>query len=373
MDQSQFIFNILFSCGILFGIGILIYNTFYVTRKNKAQRSLILFILFFTLNNLQIILVDNFTSQADCYLNNLHPFLFFVFVVPYFHSFIVYYLKIEEKVSQYVALAKILFGLGMIFRAVYIPFLEIGDCKIIGTYVKIEEIIIALFSLFLFFKVVQLLFFRKKLYQFILTFDRLKWIKQFLFLGGLVLLFWIMAIVFNIQNIVNPQVFVYYPLRISSSVLLYWVGYSGFYKNFLTDERIEIRKETINLPALQFTSDEDQFEGYSETMLVLMRYVLSSQCYLDASYTVEQLAKEVRLSKRIVSKEISLSDRNNFNDFLNFYRVQRAITLLNDARYFDYTNEALGYDCGFNSKSTFYRAFKKCTNKSPNDCRNTIN
>ena len=127
--MSQKIFNILFLSGIIFGIVFICYTYFYKKRRDITSNKLMMFSLTFTLNNIQILLVDNFTTNENCYVNNLHPFLFFVFVVPYFHSFIANYLKIEKKVGSYLNAATVFFGIGMAFRVASAPFVLNFDCR----------------------------------------------------------------------------------------------------------------------------------------------------------------------------------------------------------------------------------------------------
>ena len=56
-----------------------------------------------------------------------------------------------------------------------------------------------------------------------------------------------------------------------------------------------------------------------------------------------------------------------FNDFVNYHRVQAVIAQLQDGRHKAQTLMSIAYDCGFNSKATFNRAFKKATGKSPQE------
>ena len=66
-----------------------------------------------------------------------------------------------------------------------------------------------------------------------------------------------------------------------------------------------------------------------------------------------------------ISAEISKNKVGNFNDLINSYRITKAKQLLKSSNYNDYTIDAVGLECGFNSKSTFYSAFKKVTNTTP--------
>ena len=364
METPKLIFTVLFSCGVLFGISFIWYTRFYKKRNDKTTNYLTWFLVAFTLNNIQILYVDNFVNPENCYLKNLHPFLFFVFVVPYFHSFIAHYLKIENNVFRYVTTSKIIFSIGMIARIILSPFFKIGNCTIIGQYVQSEEIAIAFLSLLVFIQVIRIIFFKKELFKDLLTYDKLKWINQFLFLGGIVLAFWIFAIVFNFKNYVNAQFYIYYPLRMSSSVLLYWVAYTGSFKKVLTTEREILRVNIQNLPNTPQIDTEIQNE-ISQKFKTICKYFEQTNCYLNPDYTLEQLAAGLEMNKNTISAEISKNKVGNFNDLINSYRITKAKQLLKSSNYNDYTIDAVGLECGFNSKSTFYSAFKKVTNTTP--------
>lgn len=67
----------------------------------------------------------------------------------------------------------------------------------------------------------------------------------------------------------------------------------------------------------------------------------------------------------VVSKNINLAFNQNFNDLINSKRVELSKTLLNDKTSF--TIEGIAYEVGFNSRATFYRAFKKHTGVTPSE------
>jgi len=52
---------------------------------------------------------------------------------------------------------------------------------------------------------------------------------------------------------------------------------------------------------------------------------------------------------------------------INFYRIEEAKNLLSSEKAKQMTIEAIGSDSGFNTKSAFYRAFKKHTGLTPSD------
>jgi AraC-like DNA-binding protein len=69
----------------------------------------------------------------------------------------------------------------------------------------------------------------------------------------------------------------------------------------------------------------------------------------------------------LLSKVINSTYGQNFNDYINRFRVDEAVKLMNDPAYKNFNILVVAYDAGFNSKSTFNRAFKKVTGVTPKD------
>jgi len=89
--------------------------------------------------------------------------------------------------------------------------------------------------------------------------------------------------------------------------------------------------------------------------------------YLEAELTLTELAKKLGTNASLLSKVINGTYGKSFNDYVNEFRVREAIRLLNTPAYRNFSLLATAYDAGFNSKSTFNRAFKKMTGKSPRE------
>ncbi|MEL6193742.1 MAG: helix-turn-helix domain-containing protein, partial [Bacteroidota bacterium] len=68
---------------------------------------------------------------------------------------------------------------------------------------------------------------------------------------------------------------------------------------------------------------------------------------------------------------ISSCQEQNFSDYVNAYRVEEVIRLLNHPDFASYSFLALGLEAGFNSKSTFFSVFKKMTGKTPSEYKKT--
>lgn len=54
----------------------------------------------------------------------------------------------------------------------------------------------------------------------------------------------------------------------------------------------------------------------------------------------------------------------NFFQFVNSYRIEAVKKILLEPK-LKYSIEAIGYECGFNSKSSFYTVFKNLTGETP--------
>lgn len=88
--------------------------------------------------------------------------------------------------------------------------------------------------------------------------------------------------------------------------------------------------------------------------------------YLDSDLNLDGLASMLNISRHQTSQLINEHFNKNFCDFINRYRVMEAKRLLIEEGT-KLNMEHIGYKCGFNNRSSFYRAFKKHEGMAPSE------
>lgn len=91
--------------------------------------------------------------------------------------------------------------------------------------------------------------------------------------------------------------------------------------------------------------------------------IVEKELFLHPNFTLEEAAKELKVSKHLLSQYLNEILGKSFSNLIREYRVEKAKKLLETEN--NYTIESLGYDSGFSSKSTFFTAFKKTTGMTP--------
>jgi AraC-like DNA-binding protein len=81
--------------------------------------------------------------------------------------------------------------------------------------------------------------------------------------------------------------------------------------------------------------------------------------------SLESLANDLKISNGHLSFLVNTYSKKHFSDYINEFRVDQVKKLIVDKEFINYTIESIGLESGFNSKSTFYSAFKKFTDLSP--------
>jgi AraC-like DNA-binding protein len=95
--------------------------------------------------------------------------------------------------------------------------------------------------------------------------------------------------------------------------------------------------------------------------------VVTENLYANPELSLTDLAKKLNTNASVLSKAVNRGFKMNFNDFINYYRVQAVLEKLKAGEQKTQTLLGIAYDCGFNSKATFNRAFKKVTAVSPKE------
>ena len=96
-------------------------------------------------------------------------------------------------------------------------------------------------------------------------------------------------------------------------------------------------------------------------------YVKTEKAYLNADLKLNGVAKELDLPSHHISQALNQVLDQGFSDFINKYRVREVRYLLENDAQKKLTLMAIARQCGFNSKTSFYRVFKKFTGKTPVD------
>jgi len=103
----------------------------------------------------------------------------------------------------------------------------------------------------------------------------------------------------------------------------------------------------------------------------LTHLMVVKKSYLDKNLSLNSLAGLLNTNQTYLSNYLNKRNNSTFNDYINEYRIKEACRLLFLPESQNFTIEALAGMSGFNSKSTFYSAFKKSTGMSPSDFRKT--
>ncbi|MFH7013569.1 helix-turn-helix domain-containing protein [Flavobacterium sp. FlaQc-52] len=112
--------------------------------------------------------------------------------------------------------------------------------------------------------------------------------------------------------------------------------------------------------------DDKELVLYKNKLLQLMS---EEKPYLDTELNLIKLSDMLGLSGHQLSYIINNGFDENFFYFVNKFRVQKAKELLEKQDNDKFTILAVGYDAGFNSKTSFNTTFKKMTGETPSDYR----
>ena len=336
-----------------------------------------LLVLTISLNNIQSwILTKNFFIEYF-FLDYVHiPWHFFI--APFFYMFLIHYLDIRKQCKNILKIIIPVFILLISIRISFVSFFSDTNTDDIAylfeKYTTFEEIFSLLVSLSVFGYSFHILSRKEKLFAKVLSFDNLKWIYTFFKLGLFTYVFWIVALAITVALNYTEFIYSFYPLRILTTVLIYWIGYQAIIQLRLLKERKKLRKK-LNFPAAKINQVTIIEEESSESKMLfesVSSLLKDKKLFIEPKLTLDYLANELEVNSNKLSSAIKQFSDKNFNDFINEFRIELAKELLVDENYSNYTITAIGLESGFNSKSSFYHTFKKHTGNTPSAYQKSI-
>lgn len=124
--------------------------------------------------------------------------------------------------------------------------------------------------------------------------------------------------------------------------------------------------ETIEISGLSTEKKEDDLllAAWKPKIIALLE---QEKAWQDPELSLAQVARQLHTNPSLLSKIINQGFGLNFNDFINNYRIEAVKAMLGQGEHKKQTLLAIAFECGFNSKATFNRAFKKATGLSPKE------
>lgn len=112
----------------------------------------------------------------------------------------------------------------------------------------------------------------------------------------------------------------------------------------------------------------DKIQGLA---IQLQEYMIHEKPFLNEELTLPMLAEKIKISPSNLSQVINQHFEKSFYDFVNAYRIELAKQMISYGDYSHLTILGIAFDCGFKSKSSFNRYFKKYNGVSPSQFKNS--
>ena len=154
-------------------------------------------------------------------------------------------------------------------------------------------------------------------------------------------------------------------------IILVLIGYDALtsykYSAVIKEEwdKIQLESGSNIVDAIKYAKSNLTQEQSDEIKLKLEDYMEKYEPYLNSQVRIKDLADQTGISSHQISQVLNQSFHQNFFEFVNNYRIKKAISLIEDPANSSLTITAIGFEAGFNSKTTFYEAFKKTKGTTP--------
>lgn len=99
----------------------------------------------------------------------------------------------------------------------------------------------------------------------------------------------------------------------------------------------------------------------------IVEVIETDKPYKKADFSLTDLSELIGIDKFKLSYTISNTMNTNFTSLTNQYRVEEFIRLVKSNGFANYSTLGIAAEAGFNSKSTFYKAFKEIKGQTPKE------
>lgn len=160
-------------------------------------------------------------------------------------------------------------------------------------------------------------------------------------------------VIFNFPYLAGPILF--------SLILYFLVGVLINHKN---------RKQILYGEPIKYKKQKMDHQEAEQLLFKLEHLMKEKQAYLNPKLKLGEIASLIDSTPHGLSQVINDRLQMTFNQYVNKYRVQAACKMLQENE--EFTIEGIGLEVGFNSRSSFYSAFKSIMNQTPSQYKSKM-
>jgi AraC-like DNA-binding protein len=171
---------------------------------------------------------------------------------------------------------------------------------------------------------------------------------------------------FLVSNIIIVLLKVFYKSDLGDFVISSTISIGIYTLSFITLKKSSFFKVQNSLNKYDKHKIDSEISESIKSKLINEFEV--NKCFLDNTLSLPKLSILIGSSSNIVSQILNDKMNKSFNEFVTEYRINESKKILKAEPH--KTIEAIAYEVGFNSKSTFNIAFKKILGQTPSNFRN---
>ena len=227
-------------------------------------------------------------------------------------------------------------------------------------------VILISFIVYSILSIIEVHKYRINLKNLVSTIDAQKNLKWLLF----VLIYYILyfAIVVTLGAINVFANIITYTIIVSYCNLLFMVYVFGFYG--LQQKAVNIYKQN-DLVTGKYKKSKLPDATKQKIKTSIITLFETNKIFLDSELTIQMVSEKINIQRHTLTEVLNMELGKNFYQFVNEYRVNAVKSMLSDKKNDLLSIEAIGYDCGFSSKSTFFAVFKSFTGITPLQFKNS--
>jgi AraC-like DNA-binding protein len=204
--------------------------------------------------------------------------------------------------------------------------------------------------------------------------ESLNWLFQFTFALSVFYFIALLKNIFKFTEYSNVSEWLKIGLFLFEMLIISWYLFKALnnpnlFRNI--DSKLSLVKDIISIEKKteQLIVNEKE---YNKEILKLKKYMAEKKPFLNPSLTIQDISNDIEIPVRDLSLLINHKLEQHFYDFVNSYRIENAMDILQDATKSKVTILEILYEVGFNSKSSFNTTFKKHTGITPTAYRKKL-